>query len=666
MDNLFKTDNALKQLDELRESLQLLQDISKELFDYKFALEASTIIAITDQKGIIIKVNSNFCKISKYSEEELIGQDHRIINSGYHTKEFIRELWVTITNGKIWKGELRNKAKDGNFYWVDTTIIPFLNKAGKPYQYLSIRSDITARKKAEDNLTQLTTQFIAVNKTALLNEEIEKKSVDLILNNKELKKANERFDLMGKAANEGLWDLNLETGRAWANEIHQQMYGLTLADPVPNYEEWIHRIHPEDRDRTVKTFEESVTSGCAFCTTEYRFNKERTGYINIYGRILIERNNEGNPVRYIGGMIDISDRIKKEEELVRSKSHLRLVLDTSPTCIKLVNKSGLLESMNLSGLVMLEADSFEQIKGKSLLDIINKPYRRAFGQLTKNVFKGKSGVLKFEITGLKGSRKWLETYAVPLKDEEGKIISLLGTTLDITESKKRENEILQAIQRYELLAKATSDTIWDWDIKNDIILYNEGIFHMFGYEKLSIENISNWWETKIHPDDLQIVLKAISSAFIKQSSNLQLEYRFRCADESYKYIYDRAFIIYDKHNKPYKLIGAMQDTTKLRENEISLMELNQNLQKQSNELTTLNEELKVKNHVLNEIAWTQSHIVRAPLARILGIVNVIKDIRVGSPEYEEWINHIIASGNELDTIIKDIVNRTIIKKPDTL
>lgn len=132
-----------------------LQKSQSEISDYKHALDESSIIAITDQKGIIKFVNNNFCKISKYSQEELIGKDHRIINSGYHSKEFIRNLWVTIANGSIWRGELKNRAKDGTVYWVDTTIVPFLNEKGKPYQYLAIRSDITQRKLAEEQILQI-------------------------------------------------------------------------------------------------------------------------------------------------------------------------------------------------------------------------------------------------------------------------------------------------------------------------------------------------------------------------------------------------------------------------------------------------------------------------------------------------------------------------------
>lgn len=322
---------------------QQLHVRARELVFQTSALDEHALVSMTDLKGEIIYANDKFCQISGYHEEEMLGKNHRFLNSGEHSNAFFEELWKTISSGQSWHGEVKNKAKDGSFYWVKATILPFMNEQGKPERYVSIRTDITHQKQLEA----------------------------------EIKESESRLSVSQEFANIGTWEWNIETNDLYWSEQVSILFGGKKGALATSYENFMAAIHPDDLIRVTDAIEHSLSTGNDY-DVEHRvvWLDGTIRWLHEKGNIV--RDAEGEPQRMLGVVIDIDkekrtqqaleEASKAKSEFLSSMSHeLRTPLNA------ILGFSQLLKS-DEEALTDDQADSVEHIysSGQHLLDLINQ------------------------------------------------------------------------------------------------------------------------------------------------------------------------------------------------------------------------------------------------------------------------------------------------------
>ncbi|MFC3562910.1 PAS domain-containing protein [Pedobacter jamesrossensis] len=295
---IIKRKDAEKQNDKTIHNLSVRE---KELKDYKYALDVSSIVSISAVDGTFIFVNENFCKVSKYSSEELVGNQHTMLWSGYHPQEYFMDLVTAMQQGTSYRAEFCNRAKDGSLYWVDTMIVPFLNEEGDVYQYMSINRDITREKEALE----------------------------------QLRASEERYKSIIAVSNTGAWEYNLDTQRVWYSAQYFAMLGLDRTDGVWEDIEgmsWVERLHPEDRERSTKIFNEFLMSeSTELYESFFRMRHQNGDWVWIWSRARRLRDKDGNMTNIsLGTHTDISERIKSEEKIKESEQLIKKITSQVP------------------------------------------------------------------------------------------------------------------------------------------------------------------------------------------------------------------------------------------------------------------------------------------------------------------------------------------------
>lgn len=335
---------------------------------------------------------------------------------------------------------------DQEIRWITARTNVIVDNKGQKIEY-GYAEDVTDQRKAEENII----------------------------------KANERFRLIARTTNEAIWEMDLQTGQAWGNDAHQYLYGLTVKDAVPSHEDWVKKIHPDDREQTLKSYKDTFASKESTWIAEYRFYTVNDELINIYDRTYIVRNKEGEAIRMMGSMMNITARKKAEEEIVKARDMADKLIDALPGVFYFYDENGKFIRWNRQ-LEIVTGYSAKEIATMHPVDLFPADEKEYINKRIEGVFNNGSNDAEAHFL-TKNGEKIPYYFKAVLMNYEGKSC-LLGSGIDITERKKAEEQVRSSERKYKLLFESNPQPMWMFDLPAyNIIDVNDAAAKQYGYTR---------------------------------------------------------------------------------------------------------------------------------------------------------------------------------------